>query len=142
MHEYSLVQSLLDQVDSIRSAQGADRVVSVHVSIGTFSGVEPELFRAAFEVLVDVSAARGARLEMTTTPLESRCDQCQHPFAVNRFHFRCPVCGERDVTVTRGEDLVLETVVLEQIDEERNKGSGRKEGDSDGELRDTGPKGL
>ena len=116
MHEYSLVQSLLDQVESIRLAERADRVLSVRVNIGEFCGVEPELFRAAFDCLVDTTPARGAQLEMKTTRLEARCQQCGHSFAVPCFLFVCPDCGSQDVVVTQGEGMILETIELEQTE--------------------------
>lgn len=52
MHERSLVMALLRQVDQLRRAQGGHRVVMVRVSVGEFSGVEPELLRIAFQDVV------------------------------------------------------------------------------------------
>jgi len=51
MHEYSLVEAMLEQVDTIRLAQQADRICSIRVGIGEFAGVEPDLFADAFELL-------------------------------------------------------------------------------------------
>ena len=69
MHEASLVESSLRQVVSLMQEHGAQRVHSIRVCVGEFSGVEPELFRSAYELLVDDSPARGATLELRTVPL-------------------------------------------------------------------------
>ena len=114
MHEFSLVQGLLEQVDVLRREQQAERVVSIHVSVGEFSGVEPELFREAYQTLIEETPLRGAELQMNCVPLESRCDECGHDFAVERFRFECPKCESTAVTVVSGEGLVLESVTVEQ----------------------------
>jgi hydrogenase nickel incorporation protein HypA/HybF len=117
MHEYSLVRALLEQVDALRRGQAADRVVAIHVTVGEFAGVEPDLFRDAYQVLVQQSPMRGAELQMERVPLEARCDVCRDEFAVERFRFECPGCGSRDVTVIRGQDLLLESVTIEQTED-------------------------
>ena len=59
MHEVSLVESLLDQLDALRDRTAgrpaAKAVCLVRVRVGAGSGVEPTLFRTAYE------ACRGAR---------------------------------------------------------------------------------
>lgn len=116
MHEFSLVRNLLRQVDTLRREQKAERVVSIRVSVGEFSGVEPELFRDAYELLIEETPMQGAELQMTCVPLESRCDCCGWDFAVERFRFECPKCNSRDVTIISGEGLVLESVTVEQAE--------------------------
>jgi len=116
MHEFSLVKGLIGQVDALRREQQADRVVSIRVSVGEFSGVEPDLFREAYQTLIEETPMRGAELQMDRVSLESRCDKCGHDFAVERFRFECPKCGSREVTIQRGEGLVLESVTVEQAE--------------------------
>ena len=116
MHEYSLVQALLRQVATLMQEQAASRVVSIRVSVGEFSGVESELFRGAYDMLVDATPVQGARLQLDRVPLESKCGECGHTFTMNRFRFQCPECGGGALTILRGEDLVLESVTLEQAD--------------------------
>ncbi|NIP86205.1 MAG: hypothetical protein GTO03_11800 [Planctomycetales bacterium] len=113
MHERSLVGALVRQVHRLQTEQGAARVLSICVSIGEFSGVEPELFCSAFEELIDGSPLRGAQLELRETPLEARCEACANEFLVVKFQFLCPHCGSSQVNVLRGEGLVLESVTLE-----------------------------
>lgn len=50
MHEYSLVQSMFDQIGAIVRDQGALSVRRVRVRIGAAAGVETELFRTAYDV--------------------------------------------------------------------------------------------
>ena len=114
MHEFSLVHALLQQVDALRREQKAERVVSIRVSVGEFAGVEPELFRDAYQLLIEETPMGGAELQMNCVPLESRCDKCGRNFAVRRFRFKCPECNSSDVTIVSGEGLVLESITLEE----------------------------
>jgi len=50
MHEYSLVQAMFDQMEGIVAAQHARSVRRVRVRIGSLAGVDPTLFRTAYEV--------------------------------------------------------------------------------------------
>ena len=115
MHEASLVESLLRQVVSLMQEHGAQRVHTIRVCVGEFSGVEPELFRSAYELLVDDSPARGAALELRTVPLRARCSACHQEFSVQQFCFQCPACECRQVDTIQGEDLLLESVALEDL---------------------------
>ncbi len=114
MHEYSLVQALLRQVEGLMREQQAQRVATIKVSVGDFSGVEPELFQLAFETLVDDTPARGADLKLERVALESKCRDCGREFEIDRFRFQCPHCASGDLMILRGEELVLESVTLEQ----------------------------
>ena len=114
MHESSLVKALLEQVDALKRENNAERVVEIRVCVGQFSGVEPELFRLAFETMVDTSSARGAKLQMSEEALTAQCKECGQEFAIERFRFECPACDSPTVTVVQGEQLVLESVIMEQ----------------------------
>jgi hydrogenase nickel incorporation protein HypA/HybF len=113
MHERSIVRKLLKQVEQVAQERQSHRVVSVRISVGGFSGIEPELLRTAFCDLSEESLARGAELRLETVPLEAACDACGSEFAVERFQFRCPTCESQQVQILRGEALMLESVTLE-----------------------------
>jgi hydrogenase nickel incorporation protein HypA/HybF len=50
MHEYSLMQAMFDQIGTVIVAQRARSVRRVRVRIGAQAGVEPALFRTAYDV--------------------------------------------------------------------------------------------
>lgn len=49
MHEYSIIQALLDRVDEEVRRRGATAVHRLDVSLGELSGVDPGLLATAFE---------------------------------------------------------------------------------------------
>ena len=114
MHERSLIQALLAEVEQLMSERAASRVRKITVSIGDrkqrFNG---QGLQRAFDELAASTAASGAELEIRRVPVEAHCESCNYDFVVERSQYVCPKCGQMQVCVTRGEELVLENLVLE-----------------------------
>ena len=110
MHEMSLVQSLLTQVEELAALSTGESIVEIRVSVGVLSGVEPELVASAFEQLAPQSGASAARLVLTAKPLRAQCSSCDQEFEMLEFRFRCPVCASKRLRVTGGEAMVLESI--------------------------------
>ena len=68
MHEYSIVQSLIERVAAEAEAHHAKRVVRVHVRLGEFSGVEPGLLATAYETFREKTVCEGAPLVLDRVP--------------------------------------------------------------------------
>ncbi len=113
MHEYSLARALLNQVEQIVRREGATGVFSVCVTIGEFSGVDPDLLQSAFEDVAELSCFGKTELLIEKVALEARCENCSNEFLVERFRFVCPKCECAQVRVIRGEEMMLERVLLE-----------------------------
>jgi len=114
MHEFSLAEALLDEVDRVRGEHGGGRLKTFRVEVGELAGVEPDLLASAVEVLLADGPDQGATIELETVPVEARCGECGAAFRVRNFSFLCPQCGGGRLEVVRGEGLVLRDVVLEQ----------------------------
>ena len=64
MHEYSIVQALLERVDREVAAHHASRVHRVRVSIGELAGVEVALLRTAFDTIRHRTVCQEATLDV------------------------------------------------------------------------------
>ena len=114
MHERSLVRALLRQVEELAAQYASKKVVKIRVKIGEFSGVEADLLKLAYDDLVPHSQLDGAELVIEQVSLEALCEQCSHRFAIDHFHFICPVCGGAKLCLCGGEELLLESVSLKE----------------------------
>ena len=76
MHEYSIVQALLERVDQEARAHGATRVHRVRVSIGDLAGIEIELLRTAFETFQQRTSCEGAELDVRRVDARWECARC------------------------------------------------------------------
>lgn len=114
MHEMSLVRALLVQVDELCTSHGGEAVREVRLEVGPLSGVEPELLSIAFDRLRgDTASTATAQLFLDEVPLEARCVTCSQVFQPQAFRFHCPTCGGFETEITRGDGVLLESVLLD-----------------------------
>jgi len=111
MHEYSVVQAMMRRVEEAARAHNASRVQRVQVRIGHLSGVEPELFATAYEMLRPGTLCAGAELAITRDAVEWRCGVCGTTVPTGG-ELVCPDCGW-PARLIRGGDLLLERIELE-----------------------------
>jgi hydrogenase nickel incorporation protein HypA/HybF len=116
MHERSLVRALLRQVQQIADENSASRVVSIHVRLGEFSGVEADLLASAYDDLVMDTQLRGAALDLERVPLTGFCEQCGSCFRIEHFNFQCDQCGSPRLTLRGGEEMLLDSVTMEETE--------------------------
>ncbi len=107
MHEMSICQALLDQVERIASERGAARVDSIVLSIGPLAGVEPDLLSRAFEIARLQTVAANAVLEISTGPVVVECRGCGVSGAAQVNRLLCPACGSWQVDLLQGDELLL-----------------------------------
>lgn len=113
MHELSVCQALVRQLQDIAREQRAARITRVVVQIGPLSGVEPELLRHAYPVASAGSAAADAALVLEALPIRVHCEACgaDSDAAANRL--LCGVCGDYRTRLISGDELLLTSVELE-----------------------------
>jgi hydrogenase nickel incorporation protein HypA/HybF len=104
---------MLRQVEDVAAHHPVGRVRSIRVRIGELSGVEPELLASAYDELVSDTPLRDAVLELQRVPLQGVCRHCGSRFRIERFNFRCGRCGSVDLTLSGGEEMLLESVIME-----------------------------
>jgi hydrogenase nickel incorporation protein HypA/HybF len=101
-------------VQQIADENSGGRVLSIRVLVGEFSGVEPELLASAYAELIQETYFSDARLDWEKVPLEGVCDQCRKRFRIEQFSFQCARCGSMHVTLRGGEELLLDSVTMEE----------------------------
>ena len=113
MHELSICQGLLRQVQQVATDNNARSVELIRLRIGGLSGVEPPLLERAFEIARAGTIASEAVLEIEEGPVVVKCRECGASSAVAVNRLICQYCGEWRVTVTEGEELLLLSVEIE-----------------------------
>ena len=112
VHEYSLVQSLVSRVEEEARRRGALAVHSVSVRVGELSGVDPELFRTAYETFRAGTICESAPLTLARVPASWSCPRCGGPIARGAV-LRCGSC-DVPARLDEGSDaLTLDRVELE-----------------------------
>ena len=105
MHEYSIVQSLVDSVAAAVGARPDAAVYGVHIAIGELAGVDCTLLATAYEVFRAGTLCERAALTIDRIPARWECPRCGA--AIERGGFlRCALCQE-PARLTNGDEIVL-----------------------------------
>jgi hydrogenase nickel incorporation protein HypA/HybF len=107
MHELSVCQALVGQLETLAREQQASRVVNVLVGIGPLSGVEPELLRHAFPLAAAGTAAQDAGLIIEDRPVRVHCLQCGEDSDASVNRLLCGHCGDWRTELLSGDELML-----------------------------------
>lgn len=107
MHEYSIVQSLLESCEEHARANDASEITKVIVKIGVLSGVEPDLLETAFNTFKEQTVCHNADFIMNIQKIEILCNSCNTKSILEKNEFSCPSCNGVDIEVLDGEDMYL-----------------------------------
>ena len=113
MHEYSIVQSLIDNCQEYLEVNDAQKVTKVVVKIGVLSGVEPHLLESAFEMFKDGTVCSEALLVLNIQKVKMLCHSCNIEQELEKNEFICPSCGSYDLKVLDGEEMYLMSLDME-----------------------------
>ena len=118
MHEYAVVQQLVQRLLDALPAQDAQRVRQVHLRRGsTFSDGS---LRQAFQLLTEETPLKGAELVVEEFSVQHRCGSCGHLYVVVAEDLLghlsiCPNCGALQ-EISEAQGLELLEVTLEGDD--------------------------
>ena len=111
MHELSIAEAIVDVAN--RHAAGR-RVVRVEVKVGHLRQVVPDSLHFAFGLVAQGTALDGAELAIAQIPAAGRCRDCGAESLLEDFPLCCARCGGLDVEVFAGEELLVDTLELEE----------------------------
>jgi len=113
MHEYSVVQALLNQCEEVAEQNGATKVMKVITKIGIMSGIEPHLLEVAFNTFKEGTICDGAEFIINQQKLKLECRECGNIFEVDEVRYFCVECESLRVKVVDGEDMYLMSLEME-----------------------------
>jgi hydrogenase nickel incorporation protein HypA/HybF len=105
MHEMAVCQSIADIVADHAERHEAQRVTLVRIEVGALSCVEPASLEFCFAAVTRDTVAASARLEISVTPGEAWCWDCEMAFSTVDRTAPCPTCGGVRLRVTGGDQL-------------------------------------
>lgn len=114
MHEISIAQALLDQIEAAARPRGAVEVAAATIRVGPLSGVEPSLLRRAFEV-ARLARPMTARTELTLEIGEVvvSCASCERDGSASPGDLRCQYCASSRTSLRAGDELLLLRVEMD-----------------------------
>ena len=113
MHEFSIVNALLDMCEQNAKDHDMAKITKVEIKIGKLSGVEPHLLQSAFDTFKEGSMCDGAELLMHLQDVILYCHTCQKESTIEKNVFECPHCGSTECRVVDGEEMYLMRLEME-----------------------------
>ena len=111
MHELSIAEAVVEI--AARHARGR-RVYKVALKVGHLRQVVPSALEFAFELVATGTALEGAELAIEDVPATGNCRACGERAVMSEFPLQCPACGGIDVAVVSGEELLVDSLELEE----------------------------
>lgn len=113
MHELSLADSMVRQIEEIIKKEKAAKVLSVTVEMGKFSGVEREPFEFAFPLVAEETPVEGSELIIEEVPGIIKCSDCGTETTLNVPFIKCRQCDSRNVKFVKGRDFIIKSLEVE-----------------------------
>lgn len=119
MHEYSIVEGVLDSVIPAAEKAGADRIVCVRLRVGDMTEVVQESLDFMWGICCEQRGpmVEGCRLEVEYVYPRSACLKCGHEFEHDRFHLKCPECGSASTMLLSGRELEIASMDVDIPDD-------------------------
>ena len=111
MHEYGIVQSLLQRVEEEASRRGGTAVHRIRLRLGELSGVETDLLREAYRVFRQRSVCAEAELDIVGAEASWECGRCGREVP-RGSRLWCTDC-DAPARLASGDEIVLERIEME-----------------------------
>jgi hydrogenase nickel incorporation protein HypA/HybF len=113
MHEMSIAMNIIELASSAAQAEGAGRIQTIELEIGTLAGVMPEALEFCFEAAARDTLAEGATLTILSIPAAGRCLDCQQESPMNSLTSQCHHCGAWLLDITTGTELKIKAITID-----------------------------
>ena len=97
---------------------GGRRVTKVYLKVGHLRQVVPSALSFSFDLVAQGTPVEGAELVLEEVPAAGVCRRCGAESRLATFPLQCGACGGLELEITRGEDLYVESLEMEEQENE------------------------
>ncbi|MFQ6040163.1 MAG: hydrogenase maturation nickel metallochaperone HypA [Candidatus Poribacteria bacterium] len=115
----SILETVLQEAEKHRAnweesaLLSAFKVKSIKLRVGKLWQIVPDTLEFCYSIATQGTIADGSEMIIVQTPIVARCKRCGKSFEVNSYLFICPDCNIADAEVISGDELILETIEME-----------------------------
>ena len=113
MHEYSIVQSIIDSAKEHAEENNATKITKIVVKIGVMSGVKPDLLKTAFDTFKEQTMCYDAEFILNIQPVLIKCKLCETESILKKNEYLCPKCQSTNIEILDGEEMFLMSLEME-----------------------------
>lgn len=112
MHELSVCQALIREVEALAREHEARLVEQIVVRLGPLSGVEAHLLQQAYPLACAGTVAESAELVVEVVPIRVECKSCGAETEAKANRLLCGECGDWRTRLVGGDEMVLASVSM------------------------------
>lgn len=117
MHEFGIINQLLQAVEQKAQELDARQVLAVNLVVGDRTGLVEDSLQFYFDMLTPGSLAEGAKLNLRHVNTRFYCGHCAETYAPAGADLRCPTCGQLGQITDLGSEFLVESIEIEVDDE-------------------------
>jgi len=124
MHEFSTAKGIVDTLIAVAKEHEAKRITEVNLEIGILTMLNPEQLEFSFQVLTEDTIAKGAKLNISHTPMKLVCRSCRFSGEISTEKIddaldvisllKCPKCGSNDTEIDDGRSCNIKDIKVEK----------------------------
>jgi hydrogenase nickel incorporation protein HypA/HybF len=110
MHELSLIENMLDQLELMKKRHSLKEITDVYVTVGELSGVDIRFLQSSFDMFVPATAWAHLKLHLTVIPWKVRCSECGLEQIVDECHNQCKQCESPNTVTVDGTEFIIQRI--------------------------------
>jgi len=124
MHEFSTAKGIVETIIIVAKEHEAKRITEVNLEIGILTMLNPEQLEFSFQVLTEDTIAKGAKLNISYTPMKLVCRSCRFSGRISTEKIddaldvisllKCPKCGSSDSEIDEGRSCNIKDIKVEK----------------------------
>ncbi len=107
MHELSIANNIISEVEAAARANNVQSVASVTLSIGRLCGIVPGALQFGFEIAREGTVLSSAKLLIEEESVVVWCPDGDHSVELMDMVFRCPVHGCQTPEILSGKGMEI-----------------------------------
>jgi hydrogenase nickel incorporation protein HypA/HybF len=107
MHELSIAQALIQEIDTILAKEHCQRCTAVTLDLGALCGVDAQALTFCWPLATRDTLCQDAALTLNAIPLTLTCPTCKQKFELEDPFLFCPECGSAEVQVITGQEMII-----------------------------------
>ena len=118
MHEFGITKNIVATVERYLERDDVLRVELINLRFGALQAIVPEAVEFAFETLKqEIPELADTRLNITTVPIQLKCENCGQVFRAEDFILYCTDCGSSETTIIEGKELEISNMEVIKNDD-------------------------
>jgi hydrogenase nickel incorporation protein HypA/HybF len=107
MHELSVAEALIKQMEEILSKENAQKAISARLSVGALSGIEIDALEFALPIVAEGTKMDKCNFIMEKIPVTVECEDCSKKSEPELPMMECVHCGSININIIEGKDFTL-----------------------------------